>query len=155
MVGAALAALATLALAQQLTQQSLTGNETWTVSTGGPGGSGFFVTVSQMRNTTGYQTVGAGATVASAPTSAVNNLIATGAITTWNVTLPNPAFDGELFSVTNSTAAAFTTNTTVTASTSPQNQVLAVAYSAQTLAANGGGAEWQFQLSNLTWYRVR
>ena len=151
-IGAAFAALiTTLALGQQAL--NFTGNETWQVNTAS--GSGASMSLNQSRNTTGYQTVGAGATVASAPTNAVNNLIATGAITTWNVTLPNPAFDGELFSVVNSTAAAFTTNTTVTAATTPQNQSLAVAYSGSTLTANGGSAEWQFQLSNLTWYRVR
>lgn len=111
-----------------------------------------YVTLNTIRNTTGYQTVGTGGTVNSTPTNAVNNLIATGAITTWNVTLPASPADGQLFAVVNSTAAAFTTNTTVTANA---GQTLAVAYASQTLGANGGGAEWQYQASNTTWYRVR
>lgn len=111
-----------------------------------------FVTVNQVRNTTGYQTVATGGTVNSTPTNAVDNLIAIGAITTWNVTLPPGVADAQLFAVVNSTAAAFTTNTTVTASA---GQTLAVAFASQTLAANGGSAEWQYSASNTTWYRVR
>jgi hypothetical protein len=111
-----------------------------------------YVFLNQIRNTTGYQTVPTGGTVNSTPTNAVNNLIAIGAITTWNVTLPAGVSDGQLFAVVNSTAAAFTTNVTVTANA---GQTLAVAYAAQTLAANGGGAEWQYSASNTTWYRVR
>jgi hypothetical protein len=111
-----------------------------------------YVTINQIRNATGYLTVGTGGTVNSTPTNVVNNLIATGAITTWNVTLPSSPTDGQLFAVINSTGSAFTTNTTVTA---PGGATLAVAFASQTLAANGGGAEWQYQASNTTWYRVR
>jgi hypothetical protein len=151
-VGVAIAALtATLAIGQQ--PLNFTGNETWVVNTAS--GSGVPISLNQARNGTGYQTVAGGGTVASTPTNAINNLIAIGAITTWNVTLPNPAFDGELFSVVNGTAAAFTTNVTVTVVNTPQNQTLFGAFTSNTLLANGGGAEWQFQLSNLTWYRVR
>ena len=114
-----------------------------------------WVNIAQLRNATGYQTVATGTTVTSTPTYLVDNLIAIGAITTWNVTLPNPAIDGEIFSVVNGTGSAFTTNTTVTAATTPQNQTLANSFSSQTLAANGGSAEFTYVASTATWYRVR
>lgn len=113
------------------------------------------VTLNQVRNSTGHALVAAGTTVTSAPTNIVDNLIAIGAITTWNVTLPNPAYDGELFAVVNGTGSSFTTNTTVTAATTPQNQTLANSFSSQTLAASGGSAEFTFDFASLTWYRVR
>ena len=113
------------------------------------------VTANMLRNTTGYALVGTGTTVTSTPSASVNELIATGAITTWNVTLPNPAADGQLFEVVNGTGSAFTTNVTVTAGTTPQNQTLANTFTSQTLAANGGSAEFSFVLPTLTWYRVR
>src|SRR6266852_1084981 len=155
LLGMAVIAAAGYALAQGIIPlASPTGTELIYVlpiqSNGQPAATQAQITLNQMRNTTGYLTVPTGGTVTCTPTNAVNNLIAIGAIRTWNITLPNPAFDGELFSIENSTAAAFTTNTGVTAASTPQAQVLAVAFTGQTLAANGGGAEWQFQLSNLT-----
>lgn len=152
--GAIAVALAGVALAQQLTFTNLTGAETWVVSLGGPGGSGVFASINQVRNTTGYQTVAAGTTVNSAPTNAVGNLIAIGAITTWSVTLPNPAYDGQDFQITNGTGSSFSSNTTVTATTSPQNQTLSQTYSSQTLSA-GASAEWLYVNSTSTWYRMR
>lgn len=113
------------------------------------------ITVNQIRNSTGHALQGTGTTVASTPSNTVDNLIATGAITTWNVTLPNPAYDGELFAVVNGTGSSFTSNVSVTAGTSPQNQTLANSYSSQTLASGGGSAEFTFDLATLTWYRVR
>jgi len=54
--------------------------------------------------------------------------------------------------------AAFTTNTTVTAASTPQTHTLAVAYASQTLAANGGRAIWQYVATSTTagtWYRIQ
>lgn len=113
------------------------------------------VTLNQIRNATGHALVATGTTVNSTPTNVVDNLIATGAITTWNITLPNPAYDGEIFAAVNGTGSAFTSNTSVTAGTTPQNQTLNNAVSSATLAANGGGVEFTFDLASLTWYRVR
>jgi hypothetical protein len=112
------------------------------------------VTLNQIRNASGHSLVATGTTVTSAPTNVVGNLIATGAITTWNVTLPNPAFDGEVFQAVNGTGSTFTSNVTVTAATTPQSQTLAQSYSSQTINA-GAAAEWTFDLASLTWYRIR
>src|SRR5271163_1638181 len=47
------------------------------------------ITLNQARNAVGHALVATGTTVTSAPTNVVDELIAIGAITTWNVTLPN------------------------------------------------------------------
>jgi hypothetical protein len=112
------------------------------------------VTINQVRNSSGHALVSTGTTVTSTPTNIVGNLIATGAITTWNVTLPNPAYDGEMFQVVNGTGSSFTSNVTVTAGTTPQNQVLAQSFASQSISA-GAAAEWTFDLASLTWYRIR
>ena len=112
------------------------------------------VTLNQARNAVGHALVAAGTTVTSAPTNAVAELIADGAITTWNITLPNPAYDGEQFIAANGTGSSFTSNVTVTAATTPQNQTLAQSYSSQSISA-GASAQWAFDFASLTWYRVR
>ena len=112
------------------------------------------VTLNQARNAVGHALVAAGTTVTSVPTNAVAELIADGAITTWNVTLPNPAYDGEQFIAANGTGSSFTSNVTVTAATTPQNQTLAQSYSSQSISA-GASAQWAFDFASLTWYRVR
>jgi hypothetical protein len=72
--------------------------------------------------------------------------------TTWAITLPNPAFDGEV--VTVGTDTTLTTMVTVTAAASPQNQTLPVAFAAQTVTA-GTTAQWQFNFAALKWFRIR
>lgn len=116
--------------------------------------------VNHVRNTLGYLEVTAGTSVTSNPTWYNTLVIALGAITTWSVNLPNPAPDGMVLTIANSTAAALTSNTTVQAKAGSQTQTLAVAYTSQTLAANGGRASWQFNCTVVatctagTWYRV-
>ena len=112
------------------------------------------IPVNQIRNAVGHGLVAAGTTVTSAPANTVGCLIADGAITTWNITLPDPAFDGENFCVANGTGSSFSSNTTVTATTTPQNQTLAQSYSGQSISA-GASAQWIFDYASLTWYRVR
>jgi hypothetical protein len=73
--------------------------------------------------------------------------------TTWTITLPNPAFDGEIIQA--STINTLTTMVTVQTTNTPQAQVtLSPAYSAQTLNANTS-VEWQFNAASLTWFRIR
>lgn len=112
------------------------------------------ITVNQIRNAVGHALVATGTTVTSAPANTVGCLVADGAITTWNITLPNPAFDGESFCAANGTGSTFTSNVTVTAATTPQNQTLAQSYSGQSISA-GASAQWIFDYASLTWYRVR
>lgn len=124
-------------------------------------GSGGSILLNHVRNTAGYLLVAGGGTVTSNPSWYNSQLIATGAITTWSVNLPNPAPDGMQLSLSNSTAGAFTTNTTVQTIAGKQAQTLAVAFANQTLAANGGSAGWQFTCTVVanciagTWFRIQ
>jgi len=140
------------------TPANYTGTELLRLTTNA--GSAGQVTMNHVRNTMGYLLVATGGSITSNPTWYQSNVVATGAITTWAVNLPNPAPGGMMLRVTNSTAAAFTTNTTVATKAGSQTQTLAVAYASQTLAANGGNAIWQFACTNAncttgTWYRIQ
>ena len=54
------------------------------------------VTLNQIRNAQGYITVAAGTTVATTVPNTASWVLATGAITTWNVTFPAAPYDGEI-----------------------------------------------------------
>lgn len=130
-----------------------------TVNLGLPSGSGITEPISALTNTGGASPVGAGGTVTNAATLNAAYLIATGAITTWAVTLPNPAYQGSKFCVANGTGSSFTSNTTVTAPAGgTQTQTLNTTYNSQSLSA-GASACWVFYLgltgSTGTWYRVQ
>lgn len=143
-----------LALAQPV--YNWTGTETLKATTNF--GTIADISLNQVRNTHGYSTVATGTTVTSTPTSAVSYLVAIGAITTWNITLPNPAQDGFLFNACNGTGSNFTSNVTVTANASgTQNQTLAQSFSSQSINA-GVCAAWLYTSSVATagtWYRMR
>jgi len=72
--------------------------------------------------------------------------------TTWTITLPNPAFDGEIVEV--GTDTTLTTNVTVQAATTPQNQTMAATFTSQTVSA-GSSAEFRFSYTSLKWWRMR
>jgi hypothetical protein len=112
------------------------------------------ITLNQARNAMGHALATGTGTTTSTPANTVAALIGTTAITTWNITLPNPAFDGESFIAANGTGSTYTTNVTVTAGTTPQNQTLAQSYSSQSISA-GASAQWIYDGAALTWYRIR
>jgi hypothetical protein len=149
---AAIAAISTILWAQPVTQNNVSGNECWNAGQG-PGGPSQFLCINLVRNGTALSLFsGSGAFVTTA-TNANSTLFWTGtAPTTWAITLPNPAFDGEVVQV--STDTTLTTMVTVTAGTSPQNQTLAAAFAAQTVTA-GQSVEFQFNFANLKWFRIR
>jgi hypothetical protein len=153
LVGAAFAALTTLAQAQPVTQNNLSGNECWNAGQG-PGGPSSFLCVNIVRNGSALTLQSGSGAATNLMTLATSTLQWTGtAPTTWTVTLPNPAFDGEI--VTVSTDTTLTTMVTVQTVATPQVQVvLAPAYAAQTLTA-GASVEWQFNFANLKWFRLR
>src|SRR6266705_5084467 len=96
----ALALCGGYALAQvTISPNTLTGNEAWVCAVGGPGGPSTFCTTNLMRNSSGYQLVATGGTVNTTVPQTTGKLIATGAITTWNVTLPASPFDGETVAI--------------------------------------------------------
>jgi hypothetical protein len=149
--GAALAALITYAVAQPISSQILTGNETWSISIGGPGGSSIFTTTAQMRNATGYQTQSSATATPIAGTVLSTRYIWTTAVT-GAVVLNAPAnpFDGEMLEVVNAGGGAFTGAVTLTAAAGQT----VVSGSTGALAQNAS-TEWQYVTSTTTWYRIR
>jgi len=150
-------ALATLAAgwlwAQPVVQNTFTGNECWSVGQG-PGGPSSFVCGSGFRNGTGLQIVtGSGAATTAATANFSLYQWHSTAPTTWALTLPNPANDGQIVQL--ATDTTLTTLVTVTALTSPQNQTLSAAYASQTITANTSGPAWVYSLSLSQWTRIK
>ena len=147
------------ALAQaQLGYKTFLGTETIEMTTGGPGGQSFYATVTQLRNTTGYQLLAA-ATGTIAPSAAVDNLLIntqpTGT-TTINTPLNSstlPLSDAQLFAVCNVTGSAWSTNTVTLAAAAGQT-ISGGSVTITTLAAHTC-VEFQYVLSTTTWYQIR
>jgi len=149
-LGAAFAALlGGVGLAQQLSPLSLTGNESWVASVGGPQGNSFFLTVSQLRNTAGYVNTTTATGTLLANTNAARYIFT--AALTGSVVLTTPAqpFDGEMLEIINGTASNFTQTITLTANTG--QTVNSGAVTLNTVSS----AEWQYVLPSLTWFRLR
>lgn len=150
-LGVALAALGTaLAVGQQLTPSGLSGNETWSVATGGPGGPSTFITTNHVRNTQSY-TVTSQATGAITATPNVVGYIFTAALT-GAVTLTAPAspYDGQKIAVSNGTGAAFTQTVTLTAATGQT-----VVGGACATDPAGATCAWIYTAAAQTWYRIQ
>src|SRR5215475_8550446 len=151
-VGASLgvAALA-VAIAQPVATLALTGNEVIVAAIGGPGGPSTFVPVFALRGACNYQAIATGATVNTTVAQGTCKLIATGAITTWNITLPTAPYDGQLIAV----ACPGGTATTVAVTYTPGS----LSGTAFTTCTSGGvspnGAEWLYTASNTTWNRIQ
>jgi len=137
-------------LAQPVTQQDVSGNECWNVGQGPGGPSVGALCINTVRNGAALALIsGSGAaTTTVAPGQGV--LMWTGAApTTWTVTTPSPAFDGQYLVL-----GTVTTLTTMVTLTAASGQSLATTYSAQTLTA-GTSAVWQYSRGTTTWYRIR
>jgi len=151
LLGIAIAVLgATLVIGQQLTPSGLSGNETWSVATGGPGGPSIFVTTNHMRNTSSYalSSVTTGAVTPGANTVAtIFTAALTGAIT---FNAPASPLDGQKIAVTNGTGAAFTQTITLTAAAGQT-----VVNGACATEAVGATCAWLYVASTTTWYRIQ
>lgn len=154
---AALVGWAGYAVSQSgLISTTLTGNETWQIAIGGPGGPGIFTNAAQMRNTTGYAYVTAINGTVNANTLA-NRYIFVSALT-GNVTLNTPTspYDGEMIEVVNGTASNFASNIVLTASAGQT-----VNSGTATNLATAASQEYQYvatTVSNIvvnTWFRLR
>ena len=160
LLGLALAGvlLAPLAIAQVPGLPAVyTGNELVRITT--VAGSTGNTTFNHLRNSQGYTVTTATGAAVVTPDNRTSLLVVNSAPTTLAVSLPNTAYDGGNFCIANATAAALTTNVTVTAPVGTQTQTLAVAYASQTIAANGGRVCWLFVATNSTgstgtWYRT-
>lgn len=110
------------------------------------------VTLNQIRNATGYQLVATGTTVTTQVPNTTMALLATGAITTWNVNFPLAPYDGEHLYIacpggSATVAATATLPTGVT--------IVGTAFTACTsggVAANT--AEWIYSITANVWYRI-
>lgn len=142
------------ALAQSTPLYNLLGTETQQITLGS--GSGITIPISQIQNTMGVSPIGAQATVVTSPTGLQGYLVAQGSITSWNISLPNPAYQGQqLFAVADNGTI---TTLQVTTQTGPQTQTLNSPFS-QTLTATSP-VGWTFAFNNGSsttgkWFRIR
>lgn len=152
LAGAVIAALGASALAQQLTSQTLTGNETWAIAIGGPQGPSMFTTTAQMRNSQGVTlTALTGGTLALTTNTAT--LITTAIVATaLAVTTPAAPFDGEIFELVNGSGSANTATVTLTANAVGGQTVNGGAITVQPATSSN---EWRYVLSSNTWYKMR
>ena len=133
----------------QVVQNNVTGNEVW-VAGQGPGGPGNFLNIGGVSNRAAITLVSGSGAATTTMTQAQSTLMWTGtAPTTWAVTLPSPAYDGQI--VTLGTDTTLTTMVTVTAGS---GQTLSATYNSQTLTAVTS-VEFQFVFSSLKWFRLR
>lgn len=151
---AALLCAGAIAFAQTTPLYNLTGNETVVTTLGS--GSSIAIPINQIRNTNGVSPIGTGTTVNASPTGATGYLVATGPITTLNMTLPNPAYSGQTQFVSSDNGVVTTLNTTVVTGT--QTQTLNTAFSGSVSPASPAG--WVYYTLGTTpttgtWYRIR
>lgn len=149
----ALALAVNAANAQGVVQNTLTGNETWSVGQG-PGGSSAFITSNLVRGGTALVTATVSASLTLPSTLAFGgNFIITAQPSAATLTLPpNPIPNGAIIGVCNGTASAFATNVVTLVANSSQTLTQTI-----TLTTLGAGLceRVQFVSATTTWYRVQ
>jgi hypothetical protein len=117
---------------------------------GGPGGTGIFIPVSQVRNAQGVTTT-ALATGTINLTTVTATLITTAQVTgALTLNTPTTPWDGEIFELANGSGSSNTATVTLTASSGQTVNGGAVA-----TQANQASAEWRYNQATTTWYRLR
>lgn len=120
---------------------------------GQPGPFQVQVTLNQIRNATGYQLVATGGTVNTTVPNTTAKLLATGAITTWNVTLPTSPYDGEMLEVA---CPGGTATVAMTATLPAGVTIVGTAFTACTAGGVASvTAEWIYSTSANVWYRIQ
>lgn len=150
LLGGAIALLTTAAIAQTtIAILNLSGNEVLSVELG-IGGSGAFTPIYTVRNGTAMKTFSGAGSQTYTMTNKDSTLYWVGtAPTTWTITTPPTAFDGEILTV--GTDTLLTSLVTITAST---GQSLNTAFSSGTIPAASSIA-YQYSNSTTKWYRLR
>lgn len=143
-----------LASAQSIINQNPGATDTVNVAIGGPGGTGYPTTIQALRNAFGHTLVAGGTTVNTSASNAAALLIATGAITTWNITLPNKPFFGEMLEVTCPGGTASTVVLGVAPLPASQSIVGTTYSSCTSGGAAANNATFTYSTSANTWYRV-
>lgn len=151
LAAAAVLAFAAGVVAQSITSQTLTGNETIVGSIGGPQGTSIFIPVSQLRNASSLRTfVGLSGTqtYTAQTTDSVLYWVGT-APSTWTITTPAAPWDGQIIQI--ATDTTLTSLVTLTANT---GQSLNSTFSSQTISAKTS-VEFMFQASTNKWFQMR
>lgn len=109
------------------------------------------VTLNQIRNAQGYTLVAAGTTVATTVPNTSSLLIATGAITTWNVTFAVAPYDGLTLKIS---CPGGNVTTLTPAATLPAGVAIVGAAVSSCTAATPTDAAWIYNTAANTWYRT-
>lgn len=149
---AALATLAGVAWAQVPTTRNLAGTEIVRAALPG-GGSDIAVPSYVLRSGGNYTLVATGTTVNTAARAQDGNLIATGAITTWNVTLPASPFTGQTIGI--SCPGGDVTTLAISAATTPASTTLVGTNPTSCTASTATASTWQYSTSANKWYRIQ
>lgn len=140
-----------VAVAQVPATFNLTGSEIVLAALPG-GGSQIAVPVYVFRGGANHQLVATGVTVTTQVSASSSSVLATGAITTWNVNLPTAPYTGQRV-IINCPGGSVTTLTI--AATLPAS--VALVGTNPTACTSGGtiaqGVGWEYSTSANTWYR--
>lgn len=144
--------LAVAAWGQSVVQNTLSGNETWSVGQG-PGGPSSYITSNMVRNSaTDVVATVVGNEVVPKIMYFGGNLIISAQPSAAVITLPpNPVPAGTIIGVCNGTTSAFATNAVTLVANSGQTLVQTITLT--TLAA-GTCVHVQFHRATTTWYQV-
>ncbi len=173
LVGAAIAALAaTWLVAQPIVQNQLTGNECWNAGQGPGGVTTGYLCTNLIRNSnadtiltavagnmtigsTTNVTLGTGSSWGNFPSAGLN-VILTAQPSAATITMPpSPVVDGAIVKICNGTNSAFATNAVTVQANSGQTMVPTGAGVTLTTLAAATCVEYQFSLSNTSWYKVQ
>lgn len=109
------------------------------------------ITLNQARNAQGYTLVAAGTTVSTQVPSTTAVLLATGAITTWNVNFPTSPYDGLLLKVG---CPGGNVTTLTPAATLPAGVTIVGATVSSCTQATPTDAAWIYSSAANIWYRT-
>lgn len=141
------------AIAQTVVTTTLVGTEFFNGQAGSVGGGGIVVPTYVLRNASNHQLVATGTTVTTQVLPINKVVIATGAITTWNINLPLTPYAGEEVLIN---CPGGTASTIVLTATKPTS--VAIVGTALTSCTSGGtgqyAAAFQYSLGANTWYRI-
>ena len=145
--------MAPLALwAQGLYTKNLTGLEIVNASLPS-GGSAIQVPSYVLRSGNNHTLVATGVTVTTTSRAQDGDLIATGAITTWNVTLPASPYTGQTIRI--SCPGGDVTTLAITAAATPASTTIVGTNPTSCTAATATASTWQYSTSANKWYRVQ
>ena len=140
------------ALAQTIGTFNLNGSEVILGQAGGPGGGSIFIPSYVLRSGENHTLVATGTTVTTQIAASSGVVLATGAITTWNVLLPTVPYSGQrvIIGCPGGTVTTLTITATLPAS-------VAIVGTNPTSCTSGGlisqGVGFTYSVTANTWYR--